>query len=91
MIRVLMAQEQAQRTQPGATVEVVGYDDDTTLKLLALRVSDKTRLEFRNIDKLQHRELYEFMHQDPNRPSPVLIMPVSAGRPGDRAGDKWLR
>jgi hypothetical protein len=91
MIRVMVAQDQAQRNQPGATVEVIGYDDEATLKRLALDVVDKTRLEFKKTDKLQHRELYEFMRQDPSHPSPVMIMPVLAGGPPTSQENKWLK
>ena len=87
----MVAQDQAQRKQPGATVEVIGYDDEATLKLLALKVADKTRLEFRNTDTLHARELCAFMHQDPSHPSPVLIIPTLAGGPVTRADDKWLK
>lgn len=91
MVQALMAQEAAQRGQPGATVEVIGYDDETVLNQLSLDVAQKVRLEFRNTDKLQHRELYEFMHQDPSHPSPVLIFPALAGGPAARADDRWLK
>jgi len=87
----MVAQGQAQKNQPGATVEVIGYDDEAMLRLLALTVAGKVRLEFRNTDKLQHQELYEFMQQDPSHPSPVLILPTLAGGPVARAEDKWLR
>jgi hypothetical protein len=91
MLRAMVAKHQAQSNQPGATVEVIGYDDDAALRLMALKVAEKTRLEFRNTDKLQARELYEFMHQDPSHPSPVLFVPMLAGGKATRAEDKWLR
>lgn len=91
MIRAMVAQDQTQRREPGATVEVFGYDDEATLKLLALKVTDKTRLESRNTDKLQARELCDFMHQDPSRPSPLLFVPMLAGGKVTRAEDKWLK
>lgn len=75
MLRAMVIQDQARRTQPGATVEVIGYDDEAALKLLSLTVAKKVRLEFKNTDKLQHRELYAFMQQDPSRPSPILFIP----------------
>ena len=87
----MVAKHLGQSNQPGATVEVIGYDDDAALKLLAWHVADKTRLEFRNTDKLQHRELYEFMHQDPSHPSPVLFVPMLAGGKAARVEDKWLK
>jgi hypothetical protein len=91
MVQAMVAQDQAQRRQPGATVEVIGYDDEAVLKLLALNVANKTRLAFRNTDKLQHRELYEFMQLDPSHPNPVLILPNLAGGPVARAEDKYLK
>lgn len=91
VLRAMVAQDQARRGQPGATVEVIGYDDEIALKLLGPKVADKARLEFRNIDKLQHQELYTFIHQDPSHPSPVLIIPALAGGPKARAEDKWLK
>ena len=91
MLRAMVAQDRAQRHQPGATVEVIGYDDAAALKLLAMQVAGKVRLEFRTTDKLQARELYEFMHQDPSRPSPVLFVSMLAGGPLTRAEDKWLK
>ena len=91
MIRAMVAKDQTQRREPGATVEVIGYDDEAALRLLALHVANKSRLEFRSTDKLQHRELYDFMHQDPSRPSPVLFVPMLAGGKVTRADDKWLK
>ncbi len=90
MVQAMLAQEAAQG-QPGATVEVLGYDDETVLNLLSLNVAQKVRLEFRNTDKLQHRELYEFMRQDPSHPSPVLVLPALAGGSVAGADDKWLK
>ncbi|HEY3270554.1 MAG TPA: hypothetical protein VGJ89_05005 [Geothrix sp.] len=43
MLRAMLAQEQASRTQAGATVEVIGYEDEAALKLLALDVAEHTR------------------------------------------------
>jgi hypothetical protein len=91
MVQAMVAQDQAQRKQPGATVEVIGYDDEAVLNLLSLNVAQKVRLEFRNTDKLQHRELYEFMRRDPNHPGPVPILPVLAGGPVASTDDKWLK
>jgi len=87
----MVAQDQAHRNLPGATVEVIGYDDEAVLKLLSLKGAEKARLEFRSTDRLQHQELYEFMHRDPSHPSPVLILPTLAGGPVVRAEDKWLK
>ena len=87
----MVVEDQARKHQPGATVEVIGSDDDAALRLIALKVAEKTRLEFRHIDNLQHRELYEFMHQDPSHPSPVLFVPMLAGGKETRAEDRWLR
>lgn len=91
MIRAMVAQDQARRKRPGATVEVIGYDDEAALKRLSMKVKEKVRLEFRNTDTLHARELYAFMHQDPSHPNPVLISPVLAGGPVARAEDKWLK
>jgi hypothetical protein len=91
LIRVMVAQDQAQRKQPGALVEVIGYDDEAVLKLLLLKMSQKASLEFRNTDKLQAQELRAFMQQDPSHPSPALILPVMPGGPVARTDDKWLK
>jgi hypothetical protein len=91
MVQAMVAQEQAQRSQPGATVEVVGHDDEAALKLLSLKVAQKVRLEFRNSDKLQARELCEVMHQDPSHPSPILSLPMLAGAKAKTMDDQWLR
>jgi hypothetical protein len=91
MIQAMVAQEAVQRRQPGTTVEVIGYDDEAILNLLSQNVAQKVRLEFRNTDKMQHQELYEFMRQDPSHPGPVLILPALAGGPVARAADKWLK
>ena len=91
MVQAMVAQDQAQRKQPGATVEVIGYDDEAVLKMLAFTVVKKVRLEFKPTDTLQHQELRAFMQQDPSHPSPVLILPVPAGGPVARTDDKWLK
>ena len=91
MVQAMVAEEAAQRRQPGATVEVLGYDDEAILNLLSMDVAQKVRLEFRNTDKRQHRELYEFMRQDPSHPGPVLILPVLAGGPRARTDGQWLK
>ena len=79
MVQAMVAQDQVQRIEPETTVEVIGSDDEAALKLLSLQVAQKNRLEFRYTDRLQHRELYEFMHQDPSHPSPMLVVPMLAG------------
>ena len=91
MVQSMVAQDQARRKEPGATVEVIGYDDEAALELLALKVANTTRLEFRITDKLQHQELREFMQQDPRHPSPVLIIPLLAGGSRVRTDDQWLK
>lgn len=75
MLQAMLAQDQAQKAQPGATVEVIGTDEETALKLLSLKVVRQVRLEFRIMDKRQQQELYAFMHQDPSHPAPVLFIP----------------
>ncbi len=87
----MVALDQAQRNQPGTTVEVIGYDDEAVLKLMALRAIKQVGLEFKVMDTLPEQELYAFMHQDPSRPSPVLILPRLAGVPVARADDPWLK
>ncbi len=87
----MVAHDQAQRKQPGATVEVIGYDDEAALRLLAMTIRDQVRLEFRAMDEQGQKELYAFMHQDPSRPSPVLFVPMLAGGKVTKADDKWLR
>ncbi len=74
-MRILVDQELARRNEPGATVEVIGYDNEAALKLMSLKVAEKARLSFKNTDKLQHRELYALMQQDPSHPRPVLFIP----------------
>ena len=91
MIRAMVVSEQMQRKQPGAIVEVIGYEEEVALRLIGFKVVEKARLEFRNMDKLQHLELYNFIHQDPSRPSPVLFVPMLAGAKVSRTEDKWLK
>ncbi len=92
MLRAMLAREQAQRNQPGATVAVIGYDDEAALRLLAFTAARKVGLEYKPFtDSLHAKELGAFMQQDPSHPSPVLILPVLAGGPSARAEDKWLR
>jgi len=91
MIRAMVAQDQAHQREPGATVEVIGYDDEAALKLLSVNVAETVRLTFRNTDKLHHQELYAFMHQDPSYLSPVFLMPMLAGAKAKTIDDKWLR
>jgi hypothetical protein len=74
-MRMLVDQELARRNEPGATVEVIGTNEETALKLLSVKVRDQARLAFRVTDKLQHRELYAFMQQDPSHPKPVMFIP----------------
>jgi hypothetical protein len=91
MVQAMVAQDQAQRKQPGVTVEVIGYDDEAILRLLAFTVARQVRLEFRATDTLQAKELSTLMRQDPSHPSPVLILPVLAGGPAAGPDDKWLK
>lgn len=79
MMSTLLALDQARWKQPGATVEVIGYDDEVVLRLLSLSVAEKVRLEYRATDKMQHRELRAFMQQDPSKPSPILFVPRPPG------------
>lgn len=90
-LRAMVAQDQARKAEPGATVEVIGYEEEATLKLIAWHQAEQARLEFRPIDKRGHQELYAFIHQDPSHPSPVLILPALAGGKVARAEDKWLK
>ena len=91
MIRAMVKQEQTPKNQPGATVEVIGYDEEVAIKLLTWKAAEKVRLEFRPIDSRGNQELYTFMHQDQKSSSPVLIIPALAGGPASRADDKWLK
>jgi hypothetical protein len=43
------------------------------------------------MDKQSHRELYNFMHQDPSHPAPVLFVPRAAGGPFTKANAEWLK
>jgi hypothetical protein len=90
MLRAMVALERAPAKQPGATVEVIGYDDEAALNLMALRLADQVRLGYRPLESHGHQELYAFMHQDPKHPGPVLLVPVLAGAKVRRAEDKWL-
>lgn len=91
MLRVMLAQERASRVLAGATVEVIGYEDETVLKLLSLDAAEHTRLNFHIMDKQSQRELYAFMNQDPSHPAPVLFVPKLAGGKVSTADDKWLK
>ena len=91
MLRSMVARDQARRSQPGATVEVIGYDEEAALKLLAITIRDQVRLEFRTMDKEGEKELYAFLHQDPNRPGPAPMVPMLAGAKVFRPEDKWLK
>ncbi|HEX7552859.1 MAG TPA: hypothetical protein VF378_04855 [Geothrix sp.] len=87
----MLAQERASRNQAGATVEVIGYEEGTALKLLSFEAAENARLNFHIMDKRSQLELYAFMHQDPGHPTPVLSVPRLAGGKSSTAEDKWLR
>ena len=87
----MVAQDQARRKQPGATVEVIGYDDEAALKLLSIRAAERARLEFHTMDKRGHQELYAFMHQDPCHPGPVLFVPRLPNGPSSTTEARWLK
>jgi hypothetical protein len=91
MLRAMLAQEQACRAQAGATVEVIGYEDATVLKLLSLNAAEHTRLNFHIMEKQSQRELYALMHQDPSHPTPVLFIPKVAGGPAAKPNAEWLK
>ncbi len=91
MLRAMLAQERASRAQAGATVEVIGYEDEAALKLLSIDAAAHTRLNFHIMDKQSQRELYAFMHQDPSHPVPVMFIPKVAGGPSAKANADWLR
>lgn len=91
MLRAMLIQERANRNQAGATVEVIGYEDEAILKLLSIEVAEHTRLNFHIMDKQSQRELYAFMHQDPSHQAPVLLIPKVAGAPSTRANAEWLK
>ena len=90
-LREMLPQDSAQRTTPGATVEVIGTDETTALKLLSFRVLEQVRHEFHPMDTRGERELYAFIHQDPSHPASVLIFPPLAGAPVASPGDAWRR
>jgi hypothetical protein len=91
MLRAMLAQERASQAQAGATVEVIGYEDEAALKLVAINVAEHTRLIFHPMDTQSQRELYAFMHQDPSHPTPVLFVPKVAGGPSATPNAEWLR
>lgn len=91
VLNAMVAQDQAQRKNPGAVVEVIGTDEVTSLRLLSLRLSGQVRREFHPMDTWGQRELYAFMHQDPSHPAPVLIIPPLAGAPSVSPADAWKR
>lgn len=91
LLRAMLAQERASRNQAGATVEVIGYEEGTALKLLSFEAAENARLNFHIMDKRSQLELYAFMHQDPGHPTPVLSVPRLAGGKSSTAEDKWLR
>ncbi|MCE1204739.1 MAG: hypothetical protein LWW79_09055 [Holophagaceae bacterium] len=87
----MVTQERTSRAQAGATVEVIGYEDEAVLKLLAIQVAEHTRLNFRTMDKQSQRELYALLHQDPSHPAPVLFIPKAIGGPTTKADAEWLK
>lgn len=91
LLRAMVAQERASRAQAGATVEVIGYEDEAVLRLLSIDVAEHTRLNFHIMDKHGQRELYAFMHQDPSHPAPVLFVPRLTGGKVSTPDDKWLK
>jgi hypothetical protein len=91
MLRAMVALDRAQRDQPGAVVEVIGYDEEAILNLMALTIAERVRKEFNSMDKQGHQDLYSFMHQDPNRPCAAPATPMLAGGKISRPEDKWLR
>lgn len=91
MLRVMLFQERASRVLAGATVEVIGYEDEAVLKLLSLDAANHTRLNFHIMDKQSQRELYAFMHQEPGHPTPAQFVPKLAGGKVSTADDKWLK
>lgn len=90
-LKTMLPQDPARRTTPGATVEVIGTDETTALRLLSLRVLEQVRHEFHPMDTQGQHELYVFMHQDPSHPAPVLFIPPLAGAPIASPGDAWRR
>lgn len=91
MLRVMLAQEGASRVPSGATVEVIGYEEEAVLKVLSLGASEHTRLNFHIMSLRGQQELYALMHQDPGHSTPVLFVPILAGRPSPRPRDQWIR
>lgn len=91
MLRAMLAQERANRAQAGATVEVIGYEDEAVLKLLSIDAAEHTRLNFHVMETQGERELYAIMHQDPSLPTPVLFIPTLAGGPSTRTNAEWLK
>ena len=89
--KALLAQERAARKQAGATVEVIGYEDTTVLKLLSLQTAERVRLGFDRLDSRGNHELRAFMEQDPSHPSPVLVVPMLAGAPTTNPDAKWIK
>ena len=90
-LREMLPQDSAQRTTPGATVEVIGTDETAALKLLSFRVLEQVRREFHPMDTHGQRELYAFMHQDPSHPAPTFFIPPMAGAPITASSDAWRR
>jgi hypothetical protein len=78
-VKAMVARDPELANLPGATVEVIGHDDASALKLLSMRIRDQVRLEFHPMDTLGEHELYQFMHQDPGHPGPVLFLPPVPG------------
>jgi len=91
MLRAMVRQAQRHAKEAGATVEVIGIDEEQRLKLLALDTATRARLAFQPTDSLGHQALRAFMAQDPSRPSPVLVMPTAAGGKRPRPEDRWLK
>jgi hypothetical protein len=91
MLRAMLAQERASRTQAGATVEVIGYEEEPALKLLSFDAAEHTRLNFHIMDTQAQRELYGFMHQDPSHPAPVMFIPKVAGGLPAKTNAEWLK
>jgi hypothetical protein len=91
MLRAMLAQERTNLAQAGATVEVIGYEDEAAMKLLSIHAVEQVRLNFHIMDKQSQRELYALMHQDPSHPALVLFVLKVAGGPSAKADAEWLK
>jgi hypothetical protein len=91
LFRGLPAQEHKARKPSGATVEIIGYEDGTVLKLLSLQTAERVRLVFNPYDTRSRHELRAFMQQDPSRPSQLLFIPTLAGTPSTSAEARWIK